>query len=180
MFAVWLTGLPASGKSTIARALAGELEARGVRAVVLESDEMRKVLTPAPTYSEGERDAFYASLVQIAGHLCERSVPVILDATANRRHYRDRGRTALERFLEVHVDAPLEVCRARDPKGLYRSAAASAGSTLPGVGAAYEPPEHPDLVVGRGGESAAAAARRILAALDERGWIPGAGTSFAS
>lgn len=161
-FAVWLTGLPASGKSTIARALKSAL---GPGVALLESNELRRVLTPRPTYSPEERDAFYAAIVHVAGLLVDHGVPVIIDATGHRRAYRDAARRRIGRFLEVFVDCPVDVCAARDPKGLYHGAAAA---RLPGVGVPYEPPERPDLVVhGRAG-----AVARIIERLGE---LPAAG-----
>ncbi len=171
MFALWLTGRPASGKSTIARALAAELARRGVRAAILESDELRKVFTPRPTYTEEERETFYGSLAFIGKLLVAHGVPVIFDATANRRRWRDAARAAIPRFVEVFVDAPVEVCAARDPKGLYRQAREGAVATLPGVGADYEPPLRPELEVHADQEDPVVCARRIADALDERGWL---------
>ena len=140
-FAVWITGLPASGKSTLAAALKGELAKRGVQAAVLESDELRRLLTPKPRYDEEGRDAFYGTLLQLGLLLLRQGVSVIFDATANRRRYRDRARELIPRYFEVHVDTPLDECRARDPKGLYRAAPAS----LPGLQAPYEPPLRPEF-----------------------------------
>jgi adenylylsulfate kinase-like enzyme len=97
-------------------------------------------------------------------------VPVVFDATANRRAYRTAARTAIQRFLEVYVDCPLQTCVSRDPKGIYRKARAGEASTVPGVQAAYERPEQPDVVVSGSGD-AAEAARAILAALEEKGYL---------
>ena len=168
-FAVWITGLPASGKSTITRALKSRLAACGVDAAVLESDELRKILTAHPRYDEEERDAFYAQMAWIGKLLVRHGVPVIFDATGNRRIYRDRVRREIPRFIEVFVDVPLEICMARDPKGIYRSAREGGSATVPGLQAAYEPPETPEVVVH--GESAEAAAERIIAKLAEKGYL---------
>ena len=92
---------------------------------------------------------------------------MLFDATANRRRYRDAARTGIARFAEVYVDTPLEVCRARDPKGLYRTR----DEALPGVQAAYEPPLAPELVVHGAQGTPADSAERILAFLGRRGWI---------
>ena len=116
-FAVWLTGLPASGKSTVARALAAELGGKGIRAAVLESDAVRREIAPNAGYGEAERDAFYATLAFLARVLVLHGVPVIVDATANRRAYRDRARAAIPRFLEAHVRCPLAVCRGAGSEG---------------------------------------------------------------
>jgi adenylylsulfate kinase len=172
-FAVWLTGLPASGKSTVARALAAELACRGIRAAVLESDAVRREITPRPKYNDEERDAFYATLAYLARVLVLHGVPVIVDATANRRAYRDRARDAIPRFLEVYVRCPLAVCRARDPKGIYRRGAEGTVQDVPGVSAPFEPPLMPEVVVDGEREDPAAAARRIVSALEKQGSLPG-------
>jgi len=164
-FALWLTGLSGSGKSAIARELLAQLHARGVDAALLESDVMRTQLTPFPRYDEKDRDFFYGALADIAVAVVAQR-PVILDATANLRRYRDAARSRIARFAEVYVDTPLEVCRARDPKGLYRSS-----QTLPGVGAPYEPPLAPEIVVHGEGGTPAGAAGRVILQLEARRWI---------
>lgn len=161
-FAVWLTGLSGSGKSAIATELVRLLP----RASRLESDVLRTQLTPQADYGEADRDFFYGALAEIARLLYERGRAVVIDATANRRAYRDAARRAIPRFAEVYVDTPLEVCAARDPKGLYRSA-----TSLPGVQAPYEPPLAPELTVHGDRGAPADAAREILAWLEERGWV---------
>ncbi|MBI5418756.1 MAG: adenylyl-sulfate kinase [Deltaproteobacteria bacterium] len=170
-FAVWITGLPASGKSTLAAALARELASRGTNFAVLESDVLRRIFTPAPRYDEAERDVFYGGMAYIGRLLTEHGVSVIFDATAIRRSYRDRARRQISRFLEVYVDCPLSVCAARDPKGIYRSAREGAASGVPGVQAEYEPPLRPDVVVRGDGESPGEGARRIVARLIGKGYL---------
>ncbi len=170
-FAVWLTGLPASGKSTVAAALGGELAALGVNAAILESDALRRILTPAPGYTDAERDAFYGGMAYIGSLLTRHGVSVIFDATANRRAYRDRAREQIPEFMEVYVDCPLPVCESRDPKGIYRRARGGIVHNVPGIQAGYEPPLHPELVVRGDSEKPADAARRIIAALEKNGWL---------
>jgi len=165
--AVWITGLPASGKSTLTRALCEQLKNRGIEPAVLESDDLRKVMTPQPRYDEQERDAFYRQMIFVGTLLTRHGVPVIFDATANRRKWRDEARRAMPNFLEVFVNSPLELCMARDPKGIYRKARRGEASTVPGVHSAYEPPEHPDLTVD-GTEDPVAAARRIVELMQQR------------
>jgi adenylylsulfate kinase len=170
-FAVWITGLPASGKSTLAAAIKTQLAAIGIDVAVLESDELRKVFTPDPCYDEKERDVFYRQMVYVGVLLANHGVPVLFDATANRRAYRERARQQFSRFLEVYVDSPLETCIARDPKAIYRQARQGGASTVPGMQADYEPPEQPDLTLHGDRESPDAAAKRLIAKLIERGYI---------
>ena len=170
-FALWLTGLPASGKSAIARELLKQLQARGLRPAVLESDALRAQLTPLPTYDESEREIFYAAMTELGAFLCQRGVPVIFDATANRRSFRDAARRRIARFAEIHVDTPLEICASRDPKGLYRAARAGGAATLPGVHASYEPPQKPELVIHGGIVAPAAAAQDIVSFMERGSWV---------
>jgi adenylylsulfate kinase len=167
-FAVWLTGLPASGKSAIAKALLDELHRRGIDAAVLESDALRTQLTPFPRYDEAERDEFYATMARWGADLARRGKAVIFDATANKRAYRDAARREIARFAEVFVDTPVEICAARDPKGLYRRARTT---TLPGIHVPYEAPPAPELVVRGDRGTPAQAAAAIVELLERRGWI---------
>lgn len=172
-FAVWITGLPASGKSTLAEALVDRLAARRVRAERLESDAMRGVLVPGAGYSDEGRDAFYGALVEEAVRRVMAGAAVVVDATANRKEYRERARAAIGRFVEVYVDTPLAVCEARDPKGIYRRAREGAGrGNVPGLSAPYEPPEAPEITVHGDRERPVDAAARIVSLLRERGWLP--------
>ena len=171
-FAVWVTGLPASGKSTVAQALKKAIEAKGVECEVLESDMLRKVLTPNPRYDEADREMLYSQMVYIGTLLIRRGTAVIFDATANRRAYRDRARKEIGRFVEVFVDTPLEVCVSRDPKGIYRAAREGGSGSVPGLQAVYEPPPNPDVVIHGESEGGDEAALRIVAALGARGFLP--------
>jgi len=170
-FAVWLTGLSGSGKSAIARELLALLHARGLDAAVLESDVMRTQLTPFASYAPPERDFFYAALAQLGAHVVAQGRPVIFDATANLRAYRDAARSSIARFAEVFVDTPLEVCAVRDPKGLYRAAREGRSAALPGVQAVYEPPGAPEVVVHGDRGTPAEAAAVITGWLEARGWL---------
>ena len=171
-FAVWLTGLPASGKSTLGRALKAQLAERGIDAALLESDALRRVLSDHPRYDEQERDAFYRLLAYIGTLLTAHGVPVIFDATANRREYRDRTRKQIAQFLEVYVECPIEVCMARDPKGIYRQAREGTAADVPGLQASYDPPQAPEILVHGGTDTPAAAAARIIDKLTEKGYLP--------
>lgn len=170
-FAIWLTGLPASGKSTLARALATQLAAAGVEVEVLESDALRQIFTPQPRYEEEERQNFYRQITFVGALLVKHGVTVIFDATANRRAYRDAARHAIPRFLEVYVDTPLAACVARDPKAIYAKAHDGRATAVPGIQAMYEAPDTPEVVVHGDQETPEAAAGRVIAKLSEKGYL---------
>jgi adenylylsulfate kinase len=160
---VWLTGLPASGKSTLAAALRERLQALGRPVCVLDSDELRAAIRPELGYDDRARDDFYATLANLAAVLAGQGLVVLVAATAHLRRYRDAARARAPRLMEVYVSADSQECARRDPKGLYAAARAGTLSGLPGVDADYEPPERAD-VVARGGEDADAL-ERVLARL---------------
>lgn len=154
-WAVWVTGLPGSGKSSVARNASRMLAERGVHTRVLELDEMRKVVTPEPSYSPEERDIVYSALAYAASLLVEEGVNVIIDATANYRKYRELARKLIPDFEEVYVSCPLEVCIEREsrrkaghaPAGIYEKGLHGKSKTVPGINVPYEPPERPIVTV---------------------------------
>ena len=160
-FAIWVTGLPASGKSTIVSALKPQLEAMGLAVEVLESDEVRRVITPMPTYSEAERDLFYRALAFTGQRLAAHGVTVVFDATASRRVYRDFARSVIPRFIEVAVECPLTTCMERDRKGTYRKGQRGDSLTVPGLQSPYEAPITPDLRIDTTTTPSGDAARQI-------------------
>lgn len=160
-FAIWITGLPASGKSTIVSALKSQLEGLGLTVEVLESDEVRRSITPIPTYSESERDLFYRALAFTGQRLVAHGVTVVFDATASRRVYRDFARSAIPRFIEVAVECPLTTCMERDKKGTYRKGQLGESLTVPGLQSPYESPLKPDLRIDSVTTSSADAAGKI-------------------
>jgi adenylylsulfate kinase len=150
-WAIWITGLPGSGKTTIARAVHSLLE--GVRLKILQLDEVRKVVTPQPKYTEEERDIVYSSLAYMAKVLTECGIDVIVDATAHRKRYRDLARQLIPNFAEVYVKCSLAVCIEREstrvteysPKGIYKSSVAKS-ATVPGINVPYET-NNPEIVI---------------------------------
>jgi len=159
-FAIWITGVPASGKSTITRELVKKLEARGLRTLVLESDVMRAILTPNASYSDEERNAFYRSMAMIGEVIVRSGTNVIFDATGNKRAYRDYARSLIPNFMEVYVLCPIDICMNRDPKGIYGRASAGKTTTVPGLQVAYEPPRNPEVILD--GQSNAEAGSEII------------------
>ena len=116
---IWFTGVPAAGKSTIATAVQQRLEALDLPVENLDADEVRKNLSPNLGYDEAARDENTKRLAWVAMKMSAYGANVMIAAVAPRQAYRDRAREWCEKFVEVFVDAPLEVCQQRDPKGLY-------------------------------------------------------------
>lgn len=154
--AIWLTGLPGSGKSTIAEGLL----MRDPALTVLSMDSLRKLITPAPTYSDAERDIVYRAIVAMAGQLTALGHDVLIDATGNRRLWRDLARTHIPRFAEVYLRCPVEICMTREssrkethhaPAGIYRKGAE--GCPVPGLTAPYEEPLDPELALDTQGDA---------------------------
>jgi len=170
-FALWLTGLPSSGKTTLGRGVIGALRERDIGVQLLDSDHLREVLTPEPTYSSEERDWFYRVMVYIGRLLTENGANVIFAATAHRRCYRDRAREALDRFAEVYVDCSLEMCMSRDQKGIYQKALTGQARTVPGLQVRYEPPPRPALTVDTERHSAEECVRQIVDRLETLAFI---------
>ncbi len=163
---IWLTGVPRSGKSTVAGALVEALQARGDATLWLDSDDLRAVLTPEASFSDADRDLFYASVVHLAGLGADGGATVVVSATAPRRAYRDAIRQRVPSMIEVWVRADRDTLRARDHAGLYRDADAGAITNLPGAGTAYEEPANPDIVLDTPGQEPREMASAVLAALD--------------
>ena len=170
-FAMWLTGLPSSGKTTLAQALSGLLRERGIAVQILDSDELRRRLTLNPVYSAEERDWFYDIIAFLAELLTANGVNVVIAATASRQVYRQRARERIARFAEVYVACSPEVCRARDPKNLWERADRGEITNLPGSGAVYEAPRFPEASVDTDRISPQGAAREIISQLEERGFL---------
>jgi adenylylsulfate kinase len=173
-WAIWITGPPGSGKSSLARAAAAAVGARGEPVRVLELDEIRKTITPVPRYTDAERDIVYRALGYMALLVTEAGTGVIIDATAHRRAWRELARQTIPRFAEVQVVCPAEVCRERErarsgghaPTGIY-ARAGQPGATVPGADLPYELALSPELVVDSVAEPLPLSAARV-AELAER------------
>jgi adenylylsulfate kinase len=152
---VWMTGLPSSGKSTLAAALHAALARAGRPACTLDGDAVRAAIVPSPGYSPEARDGFYATLARLAALLAGQGLVAIVPATAHRAAYRADARALAPRFVEVYVATPAEECKHRDAKGLYAAEGEGAVHALPGADLAYEPPAAPDVVASGGRDGAA-------------------------
>jgi adenylylsulfate kinase len=142
---VWLTGRPSSGKSTLARSTLEALRARGNATCLLDGDAVRKALVPQPGYDDDGRQAFYATLANLAALLANQGLIVLVPATAHKRIYREHARSVAPRFIEVFVDTAAEEAARRDNKGLYAGARSGEIRNVPGADLPYEPPADPDV-----------------------------------
>lgn len=145
--AIWITGLPASGKSTLAAALVAALRADGAVVLALDSDDLRAHVVGVGGYDDGARNRLYGLLAHLAELGAAGGATVVISATAHRRAWRDAARALIPAFFEVFLDVDAKMCAARDPKGLWRAAAEHRITTLPGAGVAYEPPLRAEVML---------------------------------
>jgi adenylylsulfate kinase len=146
-FVLWLTGLSGAGKSTIASAVAPSLAERGHRVEVLDGDEVRTNLCQGLGFSREDRDTNIARIGYVAGKLAKHGVAVVVAAISPYREARDKVRSSVADFVEVHVAAPVETCAERDVKGLYAKALAGEIKNFTGVSDPYEQPLEPEILL---------------------------------
>ncbi|MGB4780513.1 adenylyl-sulfate kinase [Candidatus Methylomirabilis sp.] len=170
-FVVWFTGLPSSGKSTLAGLLAQEIPLRGLPVEILDGDEVRQRLTKGLGFSKEDRDENIRRIAFVAKLLSRNNVCAITAAISPYRSARDEAREEIGRFVEVYVRCPLETCVTRDVKGLYRRALAGEISNFTGISDPYEEPLNPEVVVETGQESTEASLRTIMTKLEELGYL---------
>ena len=168
-FVLWLTGLSGAGKSTIASAVAPQLEARGHRVEVLDGDEVRTNLCQGLGFSREDRDTNIARIGYVAGKLAKHGVAVVVAAISPDREARDTVRASVDSFVEVHVAAPVTTCAERDVKGLYAKALAGEIKNFTGVSDPYEEPRDPEIALHTERESVEQSVERVLAWLEAEG-----------
>lgn len=163
---VWFTGLSGSGKSSIATAVEGALLEQGRIAYRLDGDNLRHGLNQDLGFSVQEREENVRRVAEVAALFADAGAVALVALVSPFRSGRDKARSIhRERgldFYEIWVDTPLEECRRRDPKGLYRRAEEGSVTQMTGVEQAYEPPERPELVIRGGAVSVAEGASLVL------------------
>jgi adenylyl-sulfate kinase len=164
---VWLTGLSAAGKTTLATELAGALARLGVRDKVLDGDQLRATICRDLGFSRADREENVRRIYQLAVEEALLGVVVIVAAIAPYRSLRDQLRdNSPVPFFEVFVDAPISVCEQRDPKGLYRRARSGELKGLTGIDDPYEAPQSPDAHCRTDLESVEESCARVLRLLE--------------
>jgi adenylyl-sulfate kinase len=174
-FILWFTGLSGSGKSTLAEFLTPTLVERGVKIEVLDGDVVRTNLSKGLGFSKEDRDTNIRRIGFVANLLARNGCGAITAAISPYSAIRDECRAMCEgRFVEVYVEAPLEVVEERDTKGLYKKARSGEIKNFTGVSDPYEAPENAEVTVHTGSESIEDSANRILDYLVEQGLVPAA------
>ena len=170
-FTLWFTGLPCSGKSTLAEIIAPELARRGRTVDILDGDVVRTNLTKGLGFSKEDRDENIRRIGFVCGLITKHGGIAISAAISPYRSVRDEVRSKIENFVEVFVDTPLELCIQRDVKGMYKKAIAGEMKNFTGISDPYEAPLNPEIVIQTQKESEQESAARILGSLERMGLI---------
>jgi len=168
---IWFTGLSGAGKSTLSGVIEQRLKAAGLAVEVLDGDEVRTHLSKGLGFSREDRDTNIKRIAYVCKLLTRNGVICISAAIAPYREAREWARREIGDFVEVYVKCPLDVCRERDVKGLYKLVDEGKIKHFTGVDDPYEEPEQPDLVVETDKETIEESVSRIFAKLVELGYL---------
>ena len=171
-FVLWFTGFSGAGKSTIAEVVSERLTGIGVPVELLDGDEVRTHLSKGLTFSKEDRDINVRRIGWVAGLLSRHGVCAITAAISPYADIRDEARAMATNFIEIFVDAPIEVTRARDVKGLYARADRGEIPNFTGVSDPYEPPANPEVHVHTDQQTPEESADLVMAYLQQRGLLP--------
>ena len=174
-FTIWFTGLSGAGKSTLSEAIEARFKAQGRNVEILDGDIVRTHLSKGLGFSREDRDTNIKRIAFVCGLLTRNGVICISAAIAPYREARAWARQEIGNFVEVYVKCPIEVCRERDVKGLYKLVDEGKITGFTGVDDPYEEPEHPELVVETSKETIEESVERIFITLEELGYL-GAGS----
>ena len=171
---IWLTGLPGSGKTTIAKILENAIRQRRRNVEVLDGDEVRKQLSPELGFSKEDREGHARRVAYISKLLARNGTIAIVALISPYRDFRKSARESIGKdFIEVWVKASIETCKQRDPKGLYKKANSGQVVNLTGVQDPYEPPLSPEIVLETENEKADESANKLMEFLKRSGYISG-------
>lgn len=170
-FTIWFTGLSGAGKSTLSEVVEHRLRERGRKVEVLDGDIVRTHLSKGLGFSKEDRDTNIKRIAFVCGLLTRNDVACISAAISPYRETRAWARQHIGNFVEVYVKCPIDVCRQRDVKGLYKLADEGKLKGFTGVDDPYEEPDHPELIVETNQETVDESVNRILATLEELGYL---------
>jgi adenylyl-sulfate kinase len=170
-FTLWFTGLSGSGKSTLSDMVEHRLRERGRNVEVLDGDVVRTNLSKGLGFSREDRDTNIKRIAFVCKLLTRNGVACISAAISPYSETREWARQEIGNFVEVYTKCPIDVCRQRDVKGLYKRADAGLLKGFTGVDDPYEEPQHPELVIETDKMSVEEGTNLILAKLEELGYI---------
>jgi adenylylsulfate kinase len=170
-FTIWFTGLSGAGKSTLSEIIEQRLKERGRNVEVLDGDIVRTHLSKGLGFSREDRDTNIKRIAFVCGLLSRNGVVCISAAIAPYSEAREWARREIGNFVEIYVKCPIEVCRQRDVKGLYKLVDEGKIKNFTGVDDPYEEPEHPELVIETDKETVAESVNRIFDKLVELGYL---------
>ena len=168
---IWFTGLPSSGKSTIARILERKFRQWNIKCELLDGDVVRTNLSKGLGFSREDRDANIKRIGFVAHLLTRNDVVAITAAISPYREVRDYNRRLIGNFVEAYVRCPIEECEKRDVKGLFKKARAGEIKGFTGVDDPYEEPLHPEIICETVKESAEESADKVIQKLAELGYL---------
>lgn len=170
---IWLTGLPAAGKSTIARELEKLLFQQNIQVYVLDGDNIRKGLNQDLGFEQSDRLENIRRTSEVARLFLEAGFIVIAALVSPRESFRQivRDRFSKQEYIEVYVDCPLEICEQRDPKGLYKKARRNEIQNFTGISAPFELPTQSDLTIETHKSTPEQAAHKIFSYIQKKGWL---------
>lgn len=171
-FVLWMTGLSGAGKTTVALEMLRQLEGRGLRLERLDGDIVRESLTKDLGFSAEDRRTNIERITFVTKLLSRNGVGCICSFISPYQSVRDYVRENTTNFLELYIDAPLEVVIDRDVKGLYKKAIAGEIPNFTGISDPFEAPENPDIHIRTDQQTVEESAAAIIKALEERGLIP--------
>ncbi len=170
-FTIWFTGLSGSGKSTLSEVIEHRLKVRGRNVEILDGDIVRTHLSKGLGFSKEDRDTNIKRIAFVCGLLTRNDVACVSAAISPYRETRAWARNHIGNFIEVYVKCPIDICRQRDVKGLYKLADEGKIKGFTGVDDPYEEPDHAELIVETDKETVDESADRIFAKLEELGYL---------
>ena len=170
-FVIWLTGLPSSGKTTIASVLRQTLNQSGLNVEQLDGDTVRKELSPDLGFTKRDRDMHARRVVYLCKLLCRNGIPSIVSLISPYRDFRSFARNEIGNFIEIYVKCSLNTCIERDVKGLYKKALNGEINDLTGLQDPYEEPLNPEIVVNTELETLDTIIDKIILKLEQMGYL---------